>query len=323
MATNEQENEATAANNQRSETASPSGQSNETAANGQGAAAATSEPQRADGQTSDGRGQTVLLTGGSSGIGLELARLFARDGYRLILVADDEAKLSRATQELEARSGQPITAIVQDLAEEDAADRVADQLAAQGTEVDVLVNDAGIGVYGQFLETDVEEENRLLHINIVALTRLTKRLLPGMVARKRGRILNLASVASFMPGPLMTVYYASKAYVLSFSEGLGEELRGTGVTVTALCPPPTETNFDDRAQIGQARAFRSRFASVADPASVAQAGYVGLLQGKRIVTPNLTARLMAASPRVMPRGLMVRVSKVMQSQVRNPVERKD
>ena len=279
--------------------------------------------QETQGARSDGRGQTVLLTGASSGIGLELAKLFARDGYRLVLVADDVAKLNQATQELGAISDQPVTTIVQDLAEAGAAHQIADRLAAQGTEVDVLVNDAGIGSYGQFLETDLEKETRLLHINMVAPTQLTKLLLPGMVARKRGRILNLASVASFMPGPLMTVYYASKAYVLSFSEGLAEELRGTGITVTALCPGPTETNFDDRAGLGRIRAFRSRFANVADPASVAEAGYAGMLQGKRIVTPNLTARLMTSSSRLMPRGLLARSAKILHSQVRNPVERQD
>lgn len=286
---------------------------------------ADGQQQQQQGARSDGRGQTVLLTGASSGIGLELARLFARDGYRLVLVAEDEAGASQVTGELEASASGGVTTIVQDLAEDGAADTIADRLAAEGIEVDVLVNDAGIGIYGPFLETDIEEETRLLHINIVAPTRLTKRLLPGMVARKRGRILNLASVASFMPGPLMTVYYASKAYDLSFSEGLAEELRGsgTGVTVTALCPPPTETNFDDRARMGQIRAFRSRFASVADPSAVAEAGYAGMLQGKRIVTPNLTARLMTVSPRVMPRALLARFSKVMHSQVRNPIERQD
>lgn len=288
-----------------------------------GSTSSTGEQQEIQGARSDGRGQTALLTGASSGIGLELARLFARDGYRLVLVADDETKLSQATKELEASSGHPITTIVQDLAEDGAAYQIADRLAAEGVEVDVLVNDAGIGTYGPFVQTDAEEETRLLHINIVAPTQLTKRLLPGMVARKRGRVLNLASTASFMPGPLMTVYYASKAYVLSFSEGLAEELRGSGVTVTALCPGPTETNFDDRAGLGRMRAFRSRFANVADPASVAEAGYAGMLQGKRIVTPNLTARLMTVSPRLMPRGLLARSAKVLHSQVRNPVERQD
>jgi len=284
---------------------------------------ADGQQQQQQGARSDGRGQTVLLTGASSGIGLGLARLFARDGYRLVLVAEDEAGVSQVTGELEASASGGVTTIVQNLAEDGAADTIADRLAAEGIEVDVLVNDAGICIYGPFLETDIEEKTRLLHINIVAPTRLTKRLLPGMVARKRGRILNLASVASFMPGPLMTVYYASKAYDLSFSEGLAEELRGTSVTVTALCPPPTETNFDDRAQMGQVRAFRSRFASVADPSAVAEAGYAGMLQGKRIVTPNLTARLMTVSPRVMPRALLARFSKVLQSQVRNPIERQD
>ncbi len=261
--------------------------------------------QETQGARSDGRGQTALLTGASSGIGLELARLFARDGYRLVLVADDTAKLNQATQELGAISDQPITTIVQDLAEVGAAHQIADRLAAQGTEIDVLVNDAGIGTYGQFIETDLEEETRLLHINIVAPTQLTKRLLPGMVARKRGRILNLASVASFMPGPLMTVYYASKAYVLSFSEGLAEEVRGSGVTVTALCPGPTETGFQQRAAMEESRLVKGvRLQSAAD---VAKAGYAGMLAGKTVVIPSWSDRVTTIAPRFVPRAVVPRL----------------
>jgi uncharacterized protein len=268
----------------------------------------------------NGHARLALVTGASGGIGLELARLLAADGYRLVLVARDAAKLDAVAQELTTTGQQP-RIIAQDLAAPDGVDTVLARL--DGMDVDVLVNNAGYAVYGAFAETAPEAELAMLQVNVMALTALTKRLLPDMVARNEGRILNLASTAAFLPGPLMTCYYASKAYVLSFTEGLAEELRGSGVTVTALCPPPTETNFDDRARMGQIRAFRSRFASVADPSAVAEAGYAGMLQGKRIVTPNLTARLMTVSPRVMPRALLARFSKVMHSQVRNPIERQD
>ena len=186
--------------------------------------------------------QTALITGASSGIGADLARLFARDGYDVVLVARSEEKLREVAEGIgKEHAGVTARVIVADLARPDAARDVVDALG--GLPIDALVNNAGYGVAGPFVETDVRSELEMIQVNVVALTHLTKLLAPGMVARKRGRILNVSSTAAFQPGPLMAVYYATKAYVLSVSEALAEELRGSGVTVTALCPGPTATGF--------------------------------------------------------------------------------
>ena len=181
--------------------------------------------------------ETALITGASSGIGLDLARLFAKDGHDVVLVARSEGKLREIAAELERDFGMTAHVIVADLAKPDAPQTLVAQLPV---DVDVLVNNAGFGVLGPFVETDLAKELEMIQVNVVALTHLTKLLLPPMVARRRGRVLNVASTAAFQPGPLMAVYYATKAYVLSFSEAIADELRDSGVTVTALCPGPTE-----------------------------------------------------------------------------------
>jgi short-subunit dehydrogenase len=246
--------------------------------------------------------QTALITGASSGIGAELARLFARDGYDLVLVARGEAKL----REL----GVPATILAVDLADPAASQRVVDELRKRSIDVDVLVNNAGVGVAGPFLETDLQKELAMIQLNIVALTQLTKLLLPPMAARRRGRILNVASTAAFQPGPLMAVYYATKAYVLSFSEAIAEELRDSGVTVTALCPGPTETGFAAAANVGATRLF-----SMATPASsqaVAAAGYEAMKRGRRVVIPGIRNKLLAQSIRISPRRMVTTIVRKMQ-----------
>ena len=246
--------------------------------------------------------QTALITGASSGIGADLARLFARDGYNLVLVARREAKL----REL----GVAATVIAADLTDPAAPRRIAGELRAKSIDVDVLVNNAGVGLTGAFAETDLRKELEMIQVNIVALTELTKLLLPGMVARRRGRILNVASTAAFQPGPLMAVYYATKAYVLSFSEAIAEELRETGVTVTALCPGPTETGFADAANVGATRLFTmTRPATSAD---VARAGYEAMQRGRRVVIPGAKNKLLAQSVRVSPRRLVTTIVRKMQ-----------
>ena len=190
---------------------------------------------------------TALVTGASSGIGLELARLFAHDGYDLILVARSVEKLDRLGAELSARHGIRARTVGADLGSPDAPGAIAETLKQAAVRIDVLVNNAGYGVHGPFAKTELQTELDLLRVNVVALTHLTKLLLPTMLARRAGRILNVASTAGFQPGPLMAVYSASKAYVLSFSEALAEELAGTGVTVTTLCPGPVLTGFQARA----------------------------------------------------------------------------
>lgn len=256
--------------------------------------------------------ETVLITGASGGIGLELARLFAAGGYDLVLVARSGARLEEIAAELNRRHGVASRALPCDLAAREAPEEIFRQLSAAGVTIDVLVNNAGFATFGAFVEIDLARELEELQLNIVTLTHLSKKFLPGMLARRRGGILNLASTAAFQPGPLMAVYYASKAYVLSFSEALAEELRGTGVTVTALCPGPTATGFQERAAMQDSKLF-SGLLKVADAPAVARAGYAGFRAGRRIVVPGLVNKLGIQSLRVSPRALVTRLVKRMQS----------
>lgn len=251
---------------------------------------------------------TALVTGASSGIGLELARLLARDGHDLVLVGRDETRLRALASELTRTCGVTALEMPQDLCHPRAADRIAEQLEARAMSVDVLVNSAGFNIYGRFDRTDGEDELRMLNVNVVALTRLTKLLLPCMIERGFGRVLNVGSTGSFAPGPFDAVYCASKAYVLSLTEALAEELEGTGVTVTALCPGATATRFADRAGMAHTPMFRGR---LADPSVVARVGYHAMVTGRRVVIPGLMNALMTQSIRFSPRTMVASISKHM------------
>lgn len=258
--------------------------------------------------------QTALITGASSGIGLDLTRFFAADGYDLILVARNEAKLRETAAELEREFGIGVTVMPGDLSRPETPSLLFAKLEDQGRSVDVLVNNAGYGVAGHFAhETVLRTELEMIQVNITALTHLTKLFLPAMVERRRGRILNVASTAAFQPGPLMAVYYATKAYVLSFSEAIAEELKGTGVTVTALCPGPTATGFAAAAEATNRRLFKLKTPMAS--AGVARAGYVGLMRGERIVIPGLANKLLAQSVRFAPRRLATMITRALQEKV--------
>jgi short-subunit dehydrogenase len=251
--------------------------------------------------------QTALVTGASGGIGLELARLFASDRYDLVLVARSQGKLHEIREQLEAAHGITATVIAADLSEPNTARDLVDALRAGSIEVDVLVNNAGIGLSGPFLDNDPHAQHDLLQLNVVALTELTRLLLPAMVARRSGRILNVASSAAFVPDPLAAVYGATKAYVLSFSEAIGEELRRSGVTVTALCPGATLTGFSTVAGAGSTRLY-SKLKPMSS-ADVARAGYQGLRDGRRVVVTGLRNKLLVQSARVSPRRVVTKVAR--------------
>jgi short-subunit dehydrogenase len=174
----------------------------------------------------------------------------------------------------------------------------------------VLVNNAGFGLGGEFADTAIQRELDMIQVNIAALTYLTKLFIPPMIKRKSGRVLNLASTAAFQPGPLMAVYYASKAYVLSFSEALAEELRNTGVTVTALCPGPTQTDFAEVAQMTNSRLFNTF--GVADAADVAKYGFDAMMQGKRLAIPGIKNKIIAQANRISPRSLTTKIARILQ-----------
>lgn len=240
----------------------------------------------------------AVVTGGSGGIGLAIAAELAGRGYDLVLVARSQDGLDRAMAELE-HAGVQISSVPLDLSEPEATQTLVTRLGEQA--VDMLVNNAGFATYGPFVETDWDAEARMIQVNVSVLTELTKRLLPGMVARGKGRVLNVASTAAFMPGPLMAVYYATKAYVLSFSEAIHEEVEGTGVTVTALCPGPTKTGFQARAQMQDSKLVRS---GLMDVATVARLGVEGALSGKPVVIPGIKNKIQAVTPRFVPRGML-------------------
>ena len=243
----------------------------------------------------------ALVTGASGGIGAELARELARHGHDLVLAARSLAPMERLAEELRA-AGAAATVIAADLAQPGAAADLAQDIASRGLVVDVLVNNAGLGAAGRFDRIDPARLGEVLQVNILALTELTRLLLPAMIARRRGRILLVASVAGFQPGPGMAAYFASKAYVLSLGEALAYELRGTGVGVTTLCPGATATNFFAVAgAVNSLMARRLRRMMRAE--DVARLGYRGLAGGRRVVITGALNRLLAFAGRQDPHGI--------------------
>jgi len=252
------------------------------------------------------RAGSVLVTGATSGIGYALAKLFARDGHDLVLVARSRERLEEIGKELGGPAGIAPKLIPKDLSRPRAAEEIFDELRRASIPIGVLVNCAGFGTYGPFVETDIVAEREMMELNMVALTELTKLAVRQMIRRGEGRILNVASTAAFQPGPRMSVYYATKAYVLSFSEALSNELGGTGVTVSTLCPGPTRTGFGGRARMERARVYRT---GVMDAAVVAEAGYRGLKKGRAVIVPGLRNKLMALAARLGPRRLVVAIAR--------------
>ncbi|OHR73283.1 short-chain dehydrogenase [Bacillus sp. HMSC76G11] len=239
--------------------------------------------------------KTVLITGASDGIGRELAYKYAQDGYRLILTARNEMKLMKLAGELKNT-----TAIVKakDLSDMNQIHELFQELQQEKIHVDVLVNNAGFGLYGDFKNTSALDELNMIDLNVKSITLLTKLFLPDMISKKSGQVLNVASSAAFQPGPLMAVYYATKAYVLSFSEAIENELKGTGVSVSVLCPGPTKTSFSERANLGQSKLFKS---GVMDVKTVADAAYEGMKKGQTLIIPGFKNKILAAAVRFMPR----------------------
>jgi len=256
----------------------------------------------------------AIITGASSGIGSDFAELYARDGHDLILVARRRDALESLGRSLRDRYGVVCDAFQADLARRLDREHLAARLRSVDDRIVALVNNAGIGTHGYFYETDLERELAIIDLNIAALTHLTKLVLPGMLARRHGRIVNVSSLAAFQPGPLMAVYYASKAYVQSFSEALAEEVAGTGVTVTALCPGPTKTEFHDLAGIhadapaGGPQTMTSR--------EVAEAGYRAANSGKRVIVTGFRNKVVVLANRVLSRRRMTRLVRRLQERRR-------
>lgn len=242
--------------------------------------------------------QTVLITGASAGIGKQLAIQFAKGGDDVVLVARSEDKLQQLAERIVSEHSVAATVICSDLATTDGVDQLCNQLQNRTLHVDTLVNNAGFGALGKFVELPIDRQTDMLMINVVALTRLTRALLPAMLQRGRGGILNVGSIAAYQAGPNMSVYYASKAYVMSFTEGLREELAGTGLHVTCLQPGPTESNFGDDSGMGKLNMFSS---SIMSAKAVAKAGYQGYRDNEDIVIPGWKNRLIVTSTSFLPR----------------------
>jgi short-subunit dehydrogenase len=245
----------------------------------------------------------VLITGASAGIGAELAREFAKHGHSLVLVARSKDKLTALAGELNAAHDTDTLVIVEDLTRPGCAKAIADELAERDVEIDILVNNAGVLDVGSFADTPSETYDNMVALNVAALTALTSRLLPAMVERKFGRVLNVASLAAFQPVPSMAVYAATKAYVLSLTESLSEELRGTGVKVTALCPGLTDTDMVSTVKAQSASARRTPSLLISDPKTVAKQTYKATMAGQTILVPGLPNQIAAAWAQVTPRWL--------------------
>lgn len=252
----------------------------------------------------------AIVTGASAGLGVDFARLLAADKHDLLLVARRMERMEQLAAELHKDHGIKAHCLSVDLNESAAAETVSEYLKKHHLHADVLINNAGFGAMGQFVDIDLQEQLRMMQVNMTALVHLTGLILPGMISRGKGRVMNVASTAAFQPGPRMAMYYATKAFVLSFSEAVHHEIRKTGVTVTCLCPGPTPTEFQQAAKMEKTRMFNSRM--MIDSATVARVGYQAMKKGKRLVIPGNLTKVLAFSTRLAPRSLVLKVAERMQ-----------
>jgi hypothetical protein len=251
----------------------------------------------------------TLITGASSGIGLEFAKIFAREGHNLILIARSKDTLEIVKEELSKKYSIEIKIIIKDLEFYSSPQEIYDEIKREEIYVNILINNAGFGTYGPFIKTDLDTELRMIQVNITALTHLTKLFLKDMIKNNSGRILNVASVAAFQPGPLMAVYYASKAYVLSFSEAIAEELKETKIRVTTLCPGPVKTNF---AKVANANSIKSFNSNIPSAKEVAEYGYKAMYTNQRVAIHSLKYKTLIQLIKFMPRKLVTKILKKIQ-----------
>ncbi|MCA6497851.1 MAG: SDR family NAD(P)-dependent oxidoreductase [Bacteroidota bacterium] len=253
---------------------------------------------------------TALITGASNGIGLELAKIHAAKGDQLVLVARNKSKLDELKLELEKTYKISVYTIGKDLSAMNAGQEIFDETSKQQIHIDYLINNAGFGDFGMFVETDWNKEAQMIQLNITALTQLTKLYLKEMVKRGSGKIMNVASTAAFQSGPTMAVYYATKAYVLSFSEAIDNEVRDKGVTVTALCPGATESGFQAAAAMEESNLVKGR--KLPTSKEVAEYGYESMMKGRTVAIHGFMNYLLANSVRFIPRAMVVKVTRKLQ-----------
>ncbi|HEY0947764.1 MAG TPA: SDR family oxidoreductase [Opitutaceae bacterium] len=253
--------------------------------------------------------ETVLITGATSGIGRELAREFASHGHSLVIVAPVEAEAVTVARQIGAEFGVPARAIARDLRRAGAAGDIFAELTAAGIRVDILCNNAGVGQRGKFWEIPLDRDVAMIRLNVEAVIRMTKRFLPPMLRRGQGRVLNTASIAAFAPGPMLAVYHATKAFVLSWSEALATELQGTGVTVTALCPGPVDTDFFPKADLTTTNIFQK--GPVMTPQQVAGSAYEALMRADRVIVPGATNKALVYGSRLLPEAAQAKINEMM------------
>lgn len=257
---------------------------------------------------------TALITGASNGIGLELAKVHASKGDDLVLVARNKSKLEELKKELEEQHKINVYTIGKDLSQTNAAQEVYDEIIRQNIQIDYLINNAGFGDFGMFVETDWNKELQMINLNIAALTQFTKLFLKDMVKRGSGKIMNVASTAAFQSGPTMAVYFATKAYVLSFSEAVDNEVRDKGVTVTTLCPGATESGFQAAAAMEESGLVKNK--KLPTSKEVAEYGYAAMMKGKTVAIHGLKNWLLATSVRFTPRFMVVKITRMIQDKVK-------
>ena len=257
--------------------------------------------------------KTVLITGATTGIGYELAKLFAKDKYELIIIARNETKLSETASSLIKDYNVNVKFISKDLSVPDSAKEIFDELKKENISIDILVNNAGFGDQGAFADSDMKNDIDMISLNITSLVILNRLFLDDMLKRNSGKILNVASTAAFQSGPFMAVYYATKAFVLSFSEAVSEELTGTNVTVSCLCPGPTETEFQNRAGIKKTKMMNRKKFTVMSAAEVALTGYKEMMKGKRNIIPGFANKAGAIFVKLLPRKIITKITRSLNS----------
>jgi uncharacterized protein len=257
---------------------------------------------------------TALITGASNGIGLELARIHAAKGGNLVLVARNKAKLDELKQELENKYKISVYTIGKDLSAANAALEVYNETTQQNIKIDYLINNAGVGTFGMFADADWEKEMQMINLNITTLTQFTHLYLKDMLARKSGKIMNVASTAAFQSGPTMAVYYATKAYVLSFSEAVNNEVKNSGVTITAFCPGATESGFQAAAAMEESALVKGK--KLPTSKEVAEYGYTAMLKGKTVAIHGVMNYILVNSVRFMPRSIVVTVTRKIQDKAK-------
>lgn len=244
------------------------------------------------------KNKTCLITGGAAGLGYEFAKLAAADGYDLILIDIDSEKLNEAKEAIEKSSNQNITIISRDLCKQNVAHEIYEEIKEKN--IEILINNAGFGVFGEFSKTDWQREENMMNLHMITSTHLTKLVIKDMLRLNKGKILNVSSLAAFQPGPLMAIYYASKSFLLSFTEAIAREIRGSGVSISVLCPGPTKTNF--QSTVSENTSKNKIAVNMAGVETVASYGYKAFNKGKIVIIPGVMNKLLAFLPRLLPRN---------------------